>query len=431
MKDEDFAWVIVGISFVTLGLAYAVWYSFSVFFVALLREFDWSRSVTAGAFSVFIILHGLAGPFVGYVVDRLGPRRVIVLGSLLLGAGLALCSVIRTWWHFYLFFGVITAVGVGSAGWVPNVTVIQQWFKEKKGLPFGIISAGIGTGILVCVPLVQYLISRVGWRMAYRIMSVAIPFTTISLAITLLRRSPQRPQIPAIRKGIPRAVIENPLVVDEEWASRSWSVRQAMNTKQFWFVGLAFLLANIITHSILAHHVAFFVDQGLEIQFASYVVGMVGIASIGGKILWGTLSDRIGREQVYTIGISCSACGMIVLILFHLFHFSISPYLYAVFFGLGYAATASLPPLIVADLFQGPAFGGIFGSVMMFVGVGGAFGAWFAGFLFDRVGSYLPLLIIIIVVLAPLSCFNMWKAAPGKIRTVPGKRPKLPSPALS
>lgn len=421
MKDEasaNFAWITVGVSFVTLALAYAAWYSFSVFFVALLREFDWSRSVTAGAFSLFIILHSLVGPFVGYMVDRLGPRRVIVLGSLLLGVGLFLCSLIRAWWQFYLFFGIITAVGVGSIGWVPNLTIIQQWFKEKRGLPVGIVSSGIGIGILICVPAIQYLITRIGWRMTYRIMSVGIPLITVSMAAALLRRSPQRTQILDIQKGISPAAIRDPSFIDEEGVSHSWTVRQAISTKQFWLLVFSFLIGNMITHSILTHHVAFFVDQGLETQFASYVVGMVGLVSMGGKILWGTLSDRIGREKTYTIGISCAACGMVVLILFNLFHFPSLTYFYALFFGMGYAATAALPPLVTADFFEGRSFGGIFGSLMMLIGVGGAFGAWLAGFLFDRVGSYLPLFIIIIVVCSPLTCLSIWKAAPRKIRAV-------------
>src|SRR4030042_261869 len=201
MKDKQdknafhFGWIIVGFSFVTLALAYGVLFSFSVFFVALLKEFGWSRSMAAGAFSLFVILHSLIGPFVGIMVDRLGPRRVILLGSFFLGVGLALCSLVKTWWQFYIFFGVITAVGVGSIGWVPNTTIIQHWFKEKRGLPIGIISSGIGIGILVCVPSVQYLIIQVGWRRTYGIMAIFIPLVVISMAVPCLKRPPKTSQL--------------------------------------------------------------------------------------------------------------------------------------------------------------------------------------------------------------------------------------------
>jgi MFS family permease len=113
-KRLPLRWIIVGVSFSTLALTYTVMYSFSVFFVALLKEFGWSRSVTAGAFSLFWIVHGIVSPFIGNLVDRWGARWVFLIGSLLLGIGLALCSWIDSWWQLYLFYSVISAIGVGS-----------------------------------------------------------------------------------------------------------------------------------------------------------------------------------------------------------------------------------------------------------------------------------------------------------------------------
>jgi MFS family permease len=167
--------------------------------------------------------------------------------------------------------------------------------------------------------------------------------------------------------------------------------------------------------------VAFFVDCGLEALLASYIVGIVGIGSLGGKILWGTLSDKIGREITYTMGITCSILGLLLLLLFNLFPFPGLPYFYAIFFGMGYAVQAALPPLITADFFEGRRYGTIFGIVMIFIGIGGAFGAWFAGFLYDRLGSYLPVFMITIFC-ALFSCLSIWWAAPRRIRMVPGKR---------
>jgi len=112
---------------------------------------------------------------------------------------------------------------------------------------------------------------------------------------------------------------------------------------------------------------------------------------------------------------------MLWLILFSLFPSSGLPYFYAIFFGMGYAVQAALPPLMTADFFEGHAYGGIFGALMIFVGVGGALGAWFAGFLYDQTGSSVPVFIITIIC-AFFSCLNIWWAAPRKIRIVPGKR---------
>jgi MFS family permease len=423
MRERDTSysgWVIVGVSFITLALAYGVWYSFSVFFVALLEEFDWGRSVLAGAFSLCIIIHSLVGPFVGEMVDRWGPRRVISLGSLCLGIGLALCRQTQTWWQFYLFFGAITAIGIGAIGWVPNVILIQNWFKKQRGLAIGIISSGIGIGILVCIPTIQYLILQFGWRNTYGLMAISIPFIVISMALAFLKRSPQITPSPPAETEIPQAVVSDSLIINEDWASQSWSIRKAVTTKQFWLLSLSFFLGNFVTQSIFAHQVAFFVDRGLEALFASYIVGMIGIVSLGGKILWGGLSDRIGREITYTLGIACCILGTIILILFRFFSFPALTYFFSLFFGMGYAVTAALPPLIALDFFEGQAYGRIFGTLMVFIGSGGAFGAWFTGFIFDLTGSYVPAFVLLILC-ALFACFNIWSAAPRKIRKVPGR----------
>lgn len=423
-KALNYGWFIVGFSFITLALVYAVWYSFSVFFVALLKEFGWTRSVGAGAFSLFIILGSMTAPFMGVMVDRFGPKLVIIAGSLVLGAGLALCSSIQTWWQFYIFFSAVTAVGLGGTGWVPNITIIQQWFKEKRGLPIGIVSSGVGIGILICVPSIQYLIIQVGWRMTYGIMAIFIPLVVISMAIPFLKRPPKTTPLVYVDKGNSSGGADDPLIVNKEWASQNWTVRQAVATKPFRLLSLSFFLGSFATQSIFAHQVAFFIDRGVEALFASYFVGIVGIVSIGSKILWGVLSDKIGREVTYTIGIACSISGIIFLIVFHIFPWSSLPYFYAFFFGMGYAATAALPPLITADFFEGKAYGGIFGSLMFVVSLGAASGAWFAGFVYDRAGNYVPVFIILIAGLF-VSSFNTWWAAPRKIRVVSGKRKKL------
>jgi MFS family permease len=422
--SADFAWIITGSSFITLALSYGVWYSFSVFFVALLKEFAWSRSLLAGAFSTFVIVHGITGPVAGSIVDRFGPRRVFIAGSFLIGIGLALCSWISSPWQFYIFFGIIAATGVSFTGWVPNTTVIQYWFRERRGLAMGIISSGVGVGILVCVPLVQYLISRGGWRATYRLMALFVPIMIALMSIVLSKKPPLT--TPS-RSPEDKIAPPDPPVVEGEWTSRAWTIRQAVTTKQFYLMGTSFFLGSLSNQAILAHHVAFFVDQGLGALFASYVVGLLGAISMGGKILWGALSDRIGREVTYTMGSSASVIGLALLISFTMVPFPYTPYFYALFFGMGYAVTASLPPLITADFFEGKTYGSIFGTIQLLNGMGAATGAWLAGFVYDLVGSYVPVFLMMIAAVL-YGCFTVWKAGPRKIRVVPGKRGKVHSP---
>ena len=419
-RHLPFRWIIVGTSFCTLALTYTVMYSFSVFFVALLKEFGWSRSLTAGAFSLFWILHGIIGPFVGNMVDRWGAQWVFLLGSLLLGAALVFCSWIQSPWQLYLFFSVIAAVGVASTGQVPNTTIVQNWFEEKRGLAMGIISSGVGIGIFVCVPSVQHLIDKVGWRMTYRLMALVIPLSIMTMAILFLRKRPRTPPSTEAGKETSHTPAGNSRGRDGEWNPHPWTLRGAIRTKPFRILGLCFLFTGFITQSVLTHHVAFFVDQGLRALSASYIAGLVGLVSIVGKIFWGTLSDKSGREMAFTLVAACAICGALLLIAFTRFPSMMIPYLYALFFGMGYAGLAALVPIMTADFFAGSAYGAIFGTLYMLNGVGGAFGAWFAGFLFDHVGSYVPFLIAV-VVSAIVACLMVWTAAPRKIRPAPAK----------
>jgi MFS family permease len=415
------AWIIVGVSSITLALVYGVFHSFSVFFVAVIKEFGWSHSIASGAFSLFLIILSLIGPFVGGMIDRFDPKKVFLLGSFFLGTGLALCSWVHSLWQFYLFFGVLTAVGVGFTGWVPSITMIQYWFKEKRGLAVGIISSGVGIGIFICIPFIQHLINQVGWRMAYRTMAFFIPLIIITVAIVFLKKPPKTAAPSPPEKEIIRTTIKDPLVIDKEWASQSWTIRKAITKKQFWLLSFSIFLSFFIIQSILTHQVAFFVEQGLEALFASYIVGIVGIVSIAGKILCGALSDKMGREVIYTIGNILLICGIALLIAFPAFPSPYLPYFYGVFFGMGYSASVALYPLITADFFEGHAYGSIFGTIQIVCGFGAALGAWFAGFVYDQVGSYIPFFIIIMPC-AFFACLSLWWAAPRNIRVVPGKR---------
>jgi len=417
----NYRWVILGVSFIILGLTSTIFQSFSIFFVALLREFRWSRSTTAGAFSLFFILIGAMGPFAGSAIVRMGQRRVFVLGSLLLGLGLGLCSLIHSWWQFYIFYGVITAIGMGSTAWVTNATVIQSWFKEKRGLAMGILSSGVGVGIFVYIPAIQYLINRIGWRMAYRVMAFLIPSVVIILTVMFMKKPSRMTSSAPKEQETRHTMMRDPSIVDLKWTSRSWTLRQAMLTKQFWSLGICFFFGSLLGNSVLTHHVAFFVDKGLESLFVSYIVGMIGIVSIGGRILWGILSDRIGREVTYTLAMVCCICGIVLLITFPVLSSTYDPYVYAIVFGMGYSGVVVLPSLITADFFEGRAYGSIFGTIFLLYSVGGAFGTWFCGFLYDRMGSYTPFFIIA-VACALFACFNIWIAAPRKIRMVPGKK---------
>ncbi len=151
-----------------MALLYGLWYSYSVFLVALLKEFGWSRGVTAGAFSVFALVHAWVGPFFGPVAERIGPRRAILTGGGILALGLVLTAETSHPWQLYVSFGLVAAIGIGFSGYVPLMILIRGWFPTRVGTAAGLATSGISMGITFLMPICQLLIDDLGWRWALR-----------------------------------------------------------------------------------------------------------------------------------------------------------------------------------------------------------------------------------------------------------------------
>lgn len=426
-----YGWVIVAVTFVCFAVGYATWHSFSIFYVALLEEFGWSRAETALAFSIFTIAYGFNSPIAGSLVDRFGPRTVLPLGALLVGSGLLAVTQISSLWGFYLLYGVVAAIGVSLFGSVVTFVVLNNWFVRKRGTAGGLATAGIGVGTLVMVPLLQFIIISHGWRAAYTVLAVATLVTIPTLVILFQRRRPQDMGLlpdgddpkggAGARKA--RAATAGALVVDKEWASREWDLRSAMRTRRFWLVSAARGLELLSLQMFLTHQAAFFVDAGFDKMVAASVVGTVGIVGSVGKIMWGVVSDRVGRELAYTMAFVCGTLG-IVLMLNVTGQSSIwMAYGYGIIYGLCYGASAVLTPVLAADLFHGKSYGAILGGIYVVGGLGSSFGAWLGGYVFDLTGSYTWAFSMGIPAMW-FSCLFFWLSGPRKVRLVAGRAPK-------
>ena len=169
-----------------LALAYGIWYAYSVILVALLDEFGWTRSMVAGAFSMFAVIHGCVNPLSGILCERVAPSALMAVGGLLLSGAMFLCSLIQTPWQLYLYFGLLSAVSVAACGWVPAVVQVQRRFAHRLGFAIGIVSSGVGVGMLVVVPLCQAVIGAAGWRTAFRVLGVLAVLVIVPAALYLL-----------------------------------------------------------------------------------------------------------------------------------------------------------------------------------------------------------------------------------------------------
>lgn len=367
---------------VSLALAYGIWYAYSVFLVALLAEFGWSRSLLAGAFSTFAIVHGLANPVIGVLCDRVRPALMMALGGAALGGALWLNSTITSPLGLYVCFGFVTAIAVAFCGWIPAVVLVQRRHQARLGLALGIVSSGIGVGMLVVVPACQLLIDAWGWRVAWRTTGVACAVCIVPAALYLLSRS-------GPRRG---ADLHDAAVATSTAAAsggpRSMTLGEALRTTPFWLMMTAFFFGTLCAQTLHVHQVAYLVDHGLSALVAASVVGAVGLASVIGKTGGGWLSDRVERELVYVAGIVLLVASIGAIVLVGRAPSLTGAYAYAVLLGVGYSATASLIPAMVSDRFRGAHFGAILGMGLFGSAAGSALGPWLAGYLFDVTGSY-------------------------------------------
>ena len=362
----------LAVTVVTLALAYGVWYAYSVFLVALLKEFGWSRSVLAGAFSLFTLVSGGAGPVLGALADRFGPRRLILAGGALLAASLWADSYVTRVWHLYVGFGLLTAIGVATAGWTPAVVMVQRQFSARLGLALGIAGSGVGLGIFLVVPLCQALIDAFGWRWAFRALGIVAALWILPATYLAIRDTPA----PARARVSP---------VEAGGAS---SLNRALGNPSFRYIGLAVFLGSICSQTLHVHQAAFLVDHGLSAMTAASVISVVGASSILGKTGGGFISDFFSRELVYALGMVGMIVGVGVLWLVAVAPSTWLALGYAALFGVGYSVTAFIVPAMMSDRFRGPHFGSIFGATQVASALGSALGAWLAGRIFDATGSY-------------------------------------------
>lgn len=320
-------------------------------------------------------MHGAANPLVGALCDRVRPLRLMAAGGVALGAALWADSYIATPVQLYLGFGVATALAVAVSGWIPALVQVQRDYQGRLGLALGIVSSGVGVGMLLVVPLTQVLIDAYGWRSAFRVLAAICVLWIVPSSLLLARRSPARGPLPQSVSALGAPL-------------RSMTLGQAMRGAPFWLMLSAFFFGNACSQTLHVHQVAYLVDRGVAGIVAATVVGAVGFASIVGKTGGGWLSDRVEREFVYVVGIVIMLAAVATLAALGAAPATWAIYLYAALLGLGYSVTASLIPAMVSDRFSGPHFGAIVGMGLFGSAAGSAFGPWMAGYLFDRTGGY-------------------------------------------
>jgi MFS family permease len=306
-----------------LFTAYGAQYSFGVFFNALLQEFHWSRASLSGVFSLYAFGYSVFGFPAGRLTDAWGPTRVIAGGALFLGAALASMALVTELWQPYLLYGVIAAVGMGTA-YVPCNSTVVKWFARRRGLAVGLASSGGSVGTFVVPPVAQLAVSALGWRGAYLVVGATV-FAVLAATAPLMRRDPEsmglHPDGDATSPPVPRA------------GGEGLTLTAAARTSTFRLMAIAFAATWIPVFIPLVHVVPLARDLGHSPMTAAAAVSVLGGGAVVGRLVMGIVSDRIGRRPTIGLGMLLQATGFAA---FTVAHELLSLYAAALVFGFSY-----------------------------------------------------------------------------------------------
>jgi MFS family permease len=416
-----YGWLIVVIAFITMAIGVTARTSFSLLMPPLIDEFNWDRGLAAGAFSFGFLVSATLGPLVGRAMDARGPRLVILTGVALMSAGLLLAPWLTKPWHLYATLGVAVSGGANMMTYTAHSQFLPNWFVRRRGLAISIAFAGAGVGAILLLPWLQSIILAQGWRASCTAMGLLV-LCIVGPLTMLVRRAPA--DVGAYPDGDPAtpeaASRRADTIVDPAWASVEWTLGRALKTTRFWWIALGYFLAMIAWYAVQVHQTKYLIETGFTPVVAAWALGAVAVVAIPGQIFLGGLSDRIGREWIWSAG--CLGFAICYASLTALEDFQSTVLLYLMVFSqgfLGYAVTSVMGP-IVAEIFEGPHYGAIFGCITVALIIGGAAGPWMAGIIHDHSGSYRSAFILIIALCA-VSAAAIWIAAPRKVRVVPGR----------
>jgi MFS family permease len=377
-----YGWVVFAVTFLIYAFMYGLRYSIGVFFTPIQQEFGWSTATTASAVTVFFWVYALAAPIVGSLAGRIGVRKTVLIGGLLLGGGGALVSQVQELWQLYLYWGVIAAFGAAALYVIPTMA-LSRFFLRKRGRAVGWASVGVSVGQAILVPLVGVAIQTYGWRAAILGLGSVVVVVTSVVGYLFLREDPESMglHVDGVEPGAPL----EPETYPEPSAVLSSSTFRLIVLSYFFAVG------GII--SILTFVVPHMIRMGLTPLQASGAFGVIGAMSAAGSFLFGFASDRLGRKKtilVTTVGIAVS-----------FFVASVLPsdltllYAWAVLYGLTYGGCPEQYAALISDYYGNRHATTLFGLLTLGGGIGGGLFPLIGGWLVDLTGGYFWTLILL------------------------------------
>ena len=384
-------WVVAGCFVLLFLFAGAGFYSFSIFIKPLESEFGWSRSAISLAMSIYMIVHGIAGPFVGHATETYGPRKVMTLFALLSGACFILVSFVSSLWSFYLAYALLS-IGTTGIGFIPASSVLARWFVRRRGTAIGFAMLGIAVGGLVMAPLVSLIISHFSWRAAFVFMGVLVWVLALPVTLFVIKGSPAEMGLLPDGDGDEPAAAPGPHASPSQTSASTtadpgegWPLRAAVRTSTFFWIAATFFLGPIAQMGMLQHQVPLIVEAGISQAMAAAALGLTaGLGGLG-KLSFGRISEIVPFR--FAIMLCFGLQALAVLVLFNA-ESIVMVWIYVCIFGFAMGGVIVLLPLAVGHFFGLASFGVIMGTLSLILAIGNASGALISGVIYDLLGSY-------------------------------------------
>ena len=375
-----YAWIVLGALVVVMLLASGLRAVFGVFIKPMETTFGWDRAALSGAAAVSLLLLGAAGPIVGWLADRWGPRRVIFVSAIILGVGTLLTARVTALWQVYITAGVLMALGSGGVGMSTGAAMAARWFEGRRGLVMGLIGGAMSAGQLVIIPLAVWLTVTYGWRQSFVYLGILLFVIALPLTL-LLRDDPAQKGLKPFGAGAATASVAGPAPADGRT-----SVTDAMQVPAFWLLAATFFVCGYTSNGlVLTHLVPHAAEHGFSEMHAAQALGVMGAMNIVGTVASGWICDRFGRKG--PLAFYYGVRGLSLLFLLYVWNVP-SLHIFAAIFGLNYISTVPPTTTLTANIFGRFSVGTLSGWIFFAHQCGAALGAAVGGWVFQATGSY-------------------------------------------
>jgi MFS family permease len=375
-------WQILAASFFILVIDGGVRFSFGVLIKPLVAEFNWERGAITFAYTLNMLVFACAQPLAGKLLDRFGPRRLFCVSALVTTMGLVLTSQTDSLGEFYGYYGVITAAGTAGISISVISSTLSRWFEQLRVFISGVAISGTALGQFLFIPLIALLLDHFGWRWTWTILGVLLSLVIVPLSLWVIRTRPTGAAESAAdeHSGTHAGGINN-----VSGASASNGVALVVRSRNFLLVGASYFVCGFQDFLFVTQMIPFATDQGLTAQEASNLQGLAGLLSIPGLLIFGAVSEKLGRKIPLFLTFAPR------LVCFALLVFGDGPariYASALLFGFTLMGLAPLGSALVGELYGFRHIGTLTGVIFWIHHLGGALGAYVGGVTHDLTHSY-------------------------------------------